>query len=45
MQNLSYTIIKKNNINNDNINEFQEIKELKKNAVSFSKINYSKWIF
>ena len=38
-------IIKNKNINNDNVIDFQEIKELKKNAVSFSEINYSKWDF
>ena len=38
-------VIKNKNINNDNVYVFQEIKELKKNAVSFSEINYSNWDF
>ena len=39
------SIIKKKNINNDNISEFQEIKELKSYIISFSEINFSNWDF
>ena len=37
--------IKKKNINNDNISEFQEIKELNSYIISFSEINFSNWDF
>lgn len=37
--------IRKKNINNDNISEFQEIKELNSYIISFSGINFSNWDF
>ena len=39
------SIIRKKNINNDNISEFQEIKELNSYIISFSEINFSNWDF
>ena len=39
------SIIRKKNINNDNISEFQETKELNSYIISFSEINFSKWDF
>ena len=39
------SIIRKKNINNDNISEFQETKELNSYIISFSEINFSNWDF
>tara|TARA_B100001564_G_scaffold150723_1_gene126741 strand:+ start:1125 stop:3071 length:1947 start_codon:yes stop_codon:yes gene_type:complete len=39
------SIIKKKNINEANISDFKEFKELKNNILSFSEINYSSWDF
>ena len=39
------TVINKNNIKNDNIIDFQKMKEMENNILSFSKISYSNWDF
>ncbi|PDH49722.1 MAG: hypothetical protein CND37_01100 [Bacteroidetes bacterium MED-G20] len=39
------TVINKKNIKNDNIIDFQKMKEMENNIVSFSKISYSNWDF